>query len=103
MTMATLRRLAKGFNASTSRSMTVLQEEDLERATRVEVLEEERKGCVWFDDDDASIDTKFIGRRFGIRQSEKTSPSTSWLPWLLQLSIFANVPTSRRFLGGAMI
>ena len=72
MTMATLKRLSKGLNASTLRSMAVRQEEDLERATWNETLEEEKKGWIWFDSDDTSSETKFVGRRFGIRQSEKT-------------------------------
>ena len=72
MSMETLRKLAKGLNASTFRSMTDWEEEDLECATWAETVEEEQKGWIFFDDSDTSGNTKFIGRRFVIKQSDKT-------------------------------
>ena len=74
MSMATLRKLAPSLNSSNLRNMTIRQEPDLESATWDETIEEERKGWIWFDDETTGQhrDGKFVGRRFGIKQSEKT-------------------------------
>eukprot|EP00435_Cladocopium_sp_Y103_P054514 s1794_g17.t1 len=72
MSMETLKKLSKGLNATTLRAMSVRQEEMLESATWEETVEEEKKGWVWFDTDRTTDDSKFIGRRFGIQQSNKT-------------------------------
>ena len=74
MSMATLKKLAPSLNCSTFRSMSVRQEPELECATWTETVEEEKKGWIWFDPDESESarDQKFIGRRFGIKQSEKT-------------------------------
>ena len=72
MSMETLQGLAAALNGSTLRNMESREEPDLEEATWLETEEEVRKGWVWFDDDADSCKQKFIGKRFGIRQSNKT-------------------------------
>ena len=72
MAMQTLRKLAKGLNAATLRNMEVRQEESLEQATWAKTVEEEKRGWIWFDNGDLNEQTKFVGRRFGLKQSEKT-------------------------------
>eukprot|EP00435_Cladocopium_sp_Y103_P057030 s1087_g19.t1 len=72
MSMDTLRKLAKSLNSSNLRSMASRQETQLEAATWDETVEEERKGWIWFDAEGPDSGEKFIGRRFGIQQSNKT-------------------------------
>ena len=71
MSMETLKTLSKALNATTYRNMSVRQEPDIEAAAWEETEEEVRKGWVWFDNEGESPDLKFIGKRFGIRQSNK--------------------------------
>ena len=61
MSLHTLKRLAHGPNASTLQSMVVRQENTLEGATWEETVEEEKKGWIWFDDEELRQQTKFAG------------------------------------------
>ena len=45
---------------------------ELEAATWEETEEEAKKGWIWFDDSAYDSNQKFIGRRFGIKQPNKT-------------------------------
>ena len=72
MSMETLKKLAKGMNLSTLRSMDTRQEEAVEESTWNETLEEEQKRWIWFDNDLESDVFVLIGRRFGLVQSDKT-------------------------------
>eukprot|EP00435_Cladocopium_sp_Y103_P065100 s379_g27.t1 len=60
-----------GFNEKVSQQMRHRQEEELEKETWNETLEELDKGWVW-EDPDQSWDRKCVARRFGIHQGEKT-------------------------------
>jgi len=71
MSISTLQALAKALNSSTYRNMEVRQDEELEAATWEETVEEVNKGWVWFDEGGDTTSCKFIGRRFGIKQSSK--------------------------------
>ena len=71
MSMETLKGLSKALNAATYKNMTVRQEPDIEGATWDETVEEIAKGWIWFDEDQPGEGQKFIGKRFGIRQSNK--------------------------------
>ena len=72
MSLDTLKGLAKALNASTFRNMDVRQDPELEAATWEETEEEAKKGWIWFDDSAYDSNQKFIVRRFGIKQSNKT-------------------------------
>ena len=72
MTMETLKKLAKGMNLSTLRSMNTRQDEAMEESTWNETLEEEQKRWVWFDNTLENDSFVLIGRRFGLVQSDKT-------------------------------
>ena len=72
MSLSTLKQLSKALNATTLRSMDVRQEPQLEAETWEETVEEVKKGWIWFDEAENSNACLFIGRRFGIRQSNKT-------------------------------
>ena len=71
MSMDTLKGLAKALNASTYKSMLVRQEPDIETATWSETEEEVNKGWVWFDETEGGEGLTFVGKSFGIRQSNK--------------------------------
>ena len=71
MSMETLKGLSKALNAATYKNMTVRQEPDIEGATWDETVEEIAKGWIWFDEGQPGEGQKFIGKRFGIRQSNK--------------------------------
>ena len=71
MSLTTLQALAKALNSSTYRNMEVRQDTELEAATWEETVEEVNKGWVWFDEGEDTTACKFIGRRFGIKQSSK--------------------------------
>ena len=71
MSLETLKGLAKALNTATYKNMSVRQEPDIEAATWSETLDEISKGWVWFDEDGPEEGQKFIGKRFGIRQSNK--------------------------------
>ena len=71
MSLATLKSLSKALNAATCRNMETRQEEDLEEATWNETEAEVSKGWVWLDEAKNSSETKFVGRRFGVKQSSK--------------------------------
>eukprot|EP00435_Cladocopium_sp_Y103_P075258 s153_g55.t1 len=72
MSLTTLRGLAKALNSTTYKNMAVRQDPELEAATWAETEEEASKGWIWFDEDSDGAQCKFIGRRFGIQQSNKT-------------------------------
>ena len=72
MALSTLKKLSKSLNASTLKGMETRQEPQLEKETWEETVEEARKGWIWFDDDSPPSTCLFIGRRFGIHQSNKT-------------------------------
>jgi len=69
MSMDTLKDLSKALNATAYKKMMVRQEPDIETATWSETEEEVNKGWVWFDGTEVSEGLKFVGKRFGIRQS----------------------------------
>jgi hypothetical protein len=69
--MDTLKGLSKALNATAYKKMMVRQEPDIETATWSETEEEVNKGWVWFDGTEVSEGLKFVGKRFGIRQSNK--------------------------------
>ena len=71
MSMDTLKGLSKALNATAYKKMMVRQEPDIETATWSETEEEVNKGWVWFDGTEVSEGLKFVGKRFGIRQSNK--------------------------------
>jgi hypothetical protein len=70
MSLETLRKLGKTFNANNVESFNRRQESELEEATWKETESELEKGWIFLDTD-ASTEGKFLGRRFGIRQGEK--------------------------------
>ena len=71
MALSTLKGLAKALNTATFRNMDVRQDSDLEAATWDETDEEVKKGWIWFDEGEHDGSQKFVGRRFGIKQSNK--------------------------------
>ena len=71
MSMDTLKDLSKALNATAYKNMMVRQEPDIETATWSETEEEVNKGWVWFDGTEVSEGLKFVGKKFGIRQSNK--------------------------------
>ena len=71
MALSTLKGLAKALNTATLRNMDVRQDSDLEAATWDETEEEVKKGWIWFDNGEPDGSQKFVGRRFGIKQSNK--------------------------------
>ena len=68
LTMNTLKKLAKGLNQSSLSAVSKRQEGDLEEEAWKETQNEIEKGWVFEDPNTAGV---FIGRRFGLRQSEK--------------------------------
>ena len=71
MSLETLKRLSKSLNAATCKNMETRQDADLEEATWGETVTEIDKGWVWLDASNDSSQTRFVGRRFGIKQSSK--------------------------------
>ena len=71
MALSTLKGLAKALNTATFRNMDVRQDSDLEAATWDETDGEVKKGWIWFDEGEHDGSQKFVGRRFGIKQSNK--------------------------------
>ena len=74
MSLETLKKLGKTFNANSIESFSRRQESELEEATWKTESELE-KGWIFLDTD-ASTEGKFLGRRFGIRQVRKFGSST---------------------------
>ena len=70
MSVETLKRLGKSFNAASAESLTRRQEAELEEATWKETQSELEKGWIFLDDS-GSTTGKFVGKRFGIKQGAK--------------------------------
>lgn len=70
MSLETLRKLGKTFNANSVESFSRRQESELEEATWKETESELEKGWIFLDTE-KSTEGKFLGRRFGIRQGAK--------------------------------
>ena len=70
MSIETLKRLGKSFNSSSAESLRNRQEAELEEATWKETQAELEKGWIFLDDS-GSVDGKFLGKRFGIKQGQK--------------------------------
>eukprot|EP00435_Cladocopium_sp_Y103_P030607 s1997_g7.t1 len=70
MSLNTLRKLSKSFNARNTTSLDTRQEAELEEQTWRETESELAKGWVFLDDEN-SLDGKFLGRRFGLKQGLK--------------------------------
>ena len=70
LSMETLKKLGKSFNAKNLTALERRQEQDLEEATWKETQAELEKGWVFLDTT-GDTDAKFIGKRFGIRQGPK--------------------------------
>ena len=70
MSLETLRKLGKTFNANSVDSFSRRQDKELEEATWKETEAELEKGWIFLDEE-GSIDGKFLGRRFGIKQGAK--------------------------------
>ena len=70
MSVETLRKLGRTFNANSIESFSRRQEQELEEATWKETEAELAKGWIFLDKE-VSTDSKFLGRRFGIKQGSK--------------------------------
>ena len=70
MSLQTLQKLGKSFNARNAESLNRRQETELEEATWKETQAELERGWIFLDQD-SSMEGKFVGRRFGIRQGAK--------------------------------
>ena len=71
MSVETLRKLGRTFNANRIESFSRRQEQELEEATWKETEAELAKGWIFLDKE-GSTDSKFLGRRFGIKQGSKS-------------------------------
>ena len=70
MTVETLRKLGRTFNANSIESFSRRQEQELEEATWKETEAELTKGWIFLDKE-GSTEGKYLGRRFGIKQGAK--------------------------------
>eukprot|EP00435_Cladocopium_sp_Y103_P041733 s2725_g11.t1 len=71
MSLNTLRKLSKTFNARNIAALDSRQEAELEEQTWKETEAELDKGWIFLDNSN-SLEGKFLGRRFGLRQGLKT-------------------------------
>eukprot|EP00435_Cladocopium_sp_Y103_P062898 s272_g24.t1 len=70
MSLSTLVKLSKSFNLKNVTSLSNRQEAELEQETWKETEAELSKGWIFLDDT-GSLEGKFLGKRFGLRQGQK--------------------------------
>ena len=70
MSVSTLRKMSRAFNDSSVASLSKRQDDELEAATWSETESEITKGWVFLDESD-SLEGKYVGKRFGIKQGLK--------------------------------
>ena len=70
MSVSTLKKMSRAFNDSSVASLSKRQDDELEAATWSETESEITKGWVFLDESD-SLEGKYVGKRFGIKQGLK--------------------------------
>ena len=69
--LPTLKKLSKSFNAKNLEALKSRQDEELEKDTWLETENELQKGWIFLDET-GTLEHKFLGKRFGIKQGPKT-------------------------------
>ena len=70
MSVSTLKKMSRAFNDSSVASLSKRQDDELEAATWSETESEITKGWVFLDES-GSLEGKYVGKRFGIKQGQK--------------------------------